>query len=287
MASSKQRQQLAKQRKTQEKFERKHNQILNQTPEGYNWAKVGMFNVRIEAEQVANCERLRKGLPVVKFGTHWNTWRHDGHDYLQIQRETLECDSQKQITGFKYISDNITWTTHCLERLWERNGFGLGSEVEYNLGIANLDKYLGYINDGKPSRVLGEIAIRSDVVVPFLGGLLLGIIKTGEIEFGMRRKGKKCHLWVEDNGALTCPYTGTKTTHHRFTALTWIALDKARDEQQAVAELLSAGDWLSAAQRMMDIKAYQYEAINPKQHEIVRQEAELMLEKAKRIAVGK
>lgn len=286
MASTQKRQQLAKQQRIQAKFERKHNQIYNQTPQGYNWAKVGVFNVRIEAEQVANCERLRKGLPIVKFGTHWNTWRHDGNDFLQIQREVFEYDSQKQITGFKYISDNITWSVHSLERLWQRYGVGLGSETEYNLGIRDLDKYLKYINDGRAHMVMGEMAIRSDVVVPYNGGLLLGIIKTGETEFGIRRKANKCYTWHETNGSLPNPYSGSLTIHHRFCAMTWISWDQARDEQRAVAEHLISGDWLLAAQLMKSLPAYDYQAVNPNVMDIIEQEAKQMVKLAKQIAKG-
>lgn len=285
MASTKQRQLLAKQQKLQTKFEKKHNQIVNASPVGYNWAKVGIFNVRIEAEQVANCERLRRGLPIVKFGTHWGSWRHMDKDFLQIQHETIKYDNQNNIIGFKYTSDNISWTPHCLERLWERNGFGLGSEVEHNLGIDNLDKYLTYINDGKASLVLGEIAIRSDIVVPFLGGLLLGIVKTGEIEFGIQRKGKKCHFWG-NNGSWISPSIGMPAVH-RFCAQTWIPLDLARDDQRQVAELLSAGLWQSAADKMKAIEPFQFEAYNPNHYEQVKKEAEGMLKQAQDIALGK
>jgi hypothetical protein len=248
MSSTQQRQELAKIRRQQVKAQQEW--IARSNRPDYidpEWARVGLFDVIPEAEQIANGDRLLKGRTPVVYGNHFFSWR--AHDYLfaAYQEETILRDAMNRIVGFTYTSDNLHWTPHAIERLWQRYGEGITAKnYQANLGLAQLESYIKQLRGLAKSSLLddNQQALRTDLIVPYRDGALLGSVRLGESQFGYKNNK---------------PFCGGRTLH--FCAHTWISGEQMRPEQRQVCQAILAND-IDQAVQLMNKNDFRIEALD-------------------------
>ena len=244
--NTKQAQQRAKLKRQQQALAKKHDAFF--TNEKTMWAKYGVFNTRHEMEGSANVERARKNKPIYPLGEHWKFWTQEDRDLIAYDREIILSDNQG-ITDIIYDTDNITFTLHTLEQMYVRGGFSIEKNYQRNLGLdSNLLKT--YLSNMYHSfeKVLGETAVRSDIILPFRGGALLGNVRLGE-DFHIQRQRGQYYL---------VPKPMTKV----FRAETWITKSMLRRDQSAVCDAWLAGDIDQAVKLMKSMEAFIYEGVD-------------------------
>jgi hypothetical protein len=229
MASTQQRQIVARLRRQTQQVQQAWQQIQNtpgRVPD--RLSKVGVFNVVLEADHLGNATRLRRHKIPVEFGDHWLYWSSPslGTEYLAFQREHY---TQTRIV---LEQDSINLTYHAFERLWQRTGRGIPvTEYKMNLGLGNIDPWLrlwlGAVDS--PLANPGEQAWRSDIPLPYRGGLLLGDVRLGEGNLVMDTQGIQFH--------------------HRclkFCANTFVSEDLLTDSQRQIYTAVVQRDWDTA-----------------------------------------
>ena len=245
--NTKQAQQRAKLKKQQQALAKKHDAFF--TNEKTMWAKYGVFNTRHEMEASANSIRLTKNKPILPLGDHWKFWDFQGRDLIAYDTETILTDGQG-ITDLIYQGDSITFTLHSLEQMYVRGGFSIEKNYQPNLGLdpEMLKTYLTSMYNHSFEPVLGSMAARSDIILPFRGGALLGNVRLGET-YHIRRVNGKYYM-------LRLPMP------KKFRAETWINKALLRPDQSAVCDALLSGDAEQAIELMKTIEAFQYEEVD-------------------------
>ena len=248
MSSTKQRQELARIRKQQLKAQQAWRLRSNKTDYlEYEWAHSGLFDVIPEEESIAQGLRFRQGKTPVVFGNHFMSWRTTDNLLACYQEETIIKDGQGRIVSATYKTDSLNWTPHAIQRLWERDGLGIkAASYVPNLGIECLDEYLDLVRASAKTELteVGQYALRTDLIVPFRGGALLGSIRLGE-------------------GTVAYTATDVKFNKHqkRFCAHTWVSPEQLRDSQQAVCEAI-LGRMPQLAADLMNKYDFRLEAVD-------------------------
>lgn len=250
MSSTQKRQELARirrqQLKAQQAWQARSHQA-NYIP--HAWARAGMFDVIPEEESIAQGIRFRQGKTPVVFGNHFMTWQdHTGGCLAAYQEEIAVKNSLGQIQSACYRADSVDWTPHAVERLWQRDGLGIRAATYVpNLGLKCLDQYLNLVRPSAKTELneAGHYILRTDLVVPFRGGALLGSIRLGEGDITYHVN--KPPEFVEHT--------------LKFVAHTWISQEQLRDSQQAICEAL-LGNMPELAADLMNKYDFRLEAID-------------------------
>jgi hypothetical protein len=248
MSSTKQRQELSKIKKQQIKAQQAL--CLRSNKPNYLdpiWARVGLFDVVPEVEQLANGHRLQKNKNPVEYGNHFMAWENIDNLFAGFQEETVIKDGLGRITGMTYRNDNINWTPHAIERLWQRDGLGIKVQnYQPNLGIGALKEYLSLVHPSAKSSLIeqGQVAVRTDLIVPCRGGALLGSIRLGESSVSY--KGVEVKF-----GKL----------EHKFCAHTWISEEQLRPEQWQICDAI-LNNQMELAAELMNKNHFRLEAID-------------------------
>ena len=248
MSSTKQRQELAKIRKQQLKAQQAW--ILRSNKPDYidhQWARSGLFDAIPEAESIAQGHRFQRNKTPVVFGNHFLAWRTTDNLFACYQEEILVKDGQGRITAATYKSDSLNWSPHAIERLWQRDGLGIrAASYVPNLGIDCLEECIELLRPLAQTPLIddNQIALRTDLIVPFRNGALLGSVRLGE-------------------GTVTYTATDVKFDKHqpRFCAHTWVSPEQLRDSQRAVCEAI-LGNQPQLAADLMNKYDFRLEAID-------------------------
>lgn len=232
--NTQQRQELARVRrqrtKIQEAWQRLQNTANRVDPK---FAHLGLFNVVKEDDHLANADRFRHKKEPVLFGNHWLHWNTSHNTvFLAHQQELVKRDSLGRVIQVIYQEDSINYTPHAIERLWQRSSRGIAEDYEPNLGLGDIANYLRRFNTIADSPLLnaGEVALRTDIPLPFRNGLFLGSVRLGEGS-----------MLLESSGV------GFSGRRLKFCAHTWVASDQLSSDQRTVRDLLVAQQWEDAA----------------------------------------
>jgi hypothetical protein len=244
MSSTKQRQELARIRKQQLKAQQAWTLRSNQADYiAHEWAHCGLFDIIPEEESIAQGLRFRQDKTPVVFGNHFMSWRTTDNLLACYQEESIIKDEQGRITA----ADSLNWTPHAIQRLWERDGIGIrAANYVSNLGIECLDEYLDLVRASAKTVLTeaGQYALRTDLIVPYRGGALLGSIRLGE-------------------GTVTYTATDVKFNKHqkRFCSHTWVSPEQLHDSQRAVCEAI-LGNMPVLAADLMNKYDFRLEAVD-------------------------
>lgn len=256
--NTKQAQARAKLKRQQQALAKKHDSFF--ADKKTMWAKYGVFNTRHEMEATANAERLCKNKPILPLGDNWKFWCHDHKDLISYEQEIILRD-QQGVTDLIYQSDNITFTRHSLEQIYVRNGYSIEKNYQRHLGL-NPDMLQTYYKGlyGSFEKVLGSVAFRSDIILPFRQGALLGNVRLGE-SFHIQRLNNKYYIKPQPN-----PFV--------FRAETWISKELLRRDQAEVCNELLQGNVEAAIKLMLSLEAFHYEEVDYNAIDKLYQEAE-------------
>lgn len=257
--NSQQAQQRAKLKRDLAKTRQRHDIMF--ASQRLDWARYGVFNTRHEMEGSANQIRLTKKLQIFPLGDHWCFWNHNGRDLISHNTETIRSDS-RGVTDLIYANDSVSFTRHCLQQLYVRGGMSVETHYKRHLGLdyKSIQSYYDSVyNHSFDEDVMGSLAFRSDIVVPFRGGALLGNVRFSEI-VRVTRRGDTYYMLPDDR------------KHKTIRAETWISNNLLRPDQREVCEALLGGDASRAAEIMKAMPAFQYEQYDDEQMDKVLNE---------------
>jgi hypothetical protein len=216
----------------------------------YNWARVGVFNAHNEAEQVAELDRIRRGQPIQDLGDHWMTWTMGDMDLCSWQRQHLVRDGRNRLERLYWTQDHIQFTRHAVERMYQR-GSNLDGYI-WNLGLENIQDYLTPLLKLQP--LDGVITGRSDIVIPYKTGAVIGDLVHSDNTFGI--EANRVGMFVSYQ-----PIGLDKQKVITFRAQTYIDKQLIQPEQQNVIDLIDQGRMSVAAQAMEMIPVNEYREV--------------------------
>lgn len=246
--NTQQRQQMSRIRREQQRVQQSW-QLLQHSDRGIDpiFNRLALFNTVKELDHLSNVERMRHHKTPIVFGDHWLHWLNpQGHWYVAHQREQISRDRLGAIERIVYRQDNINLTTHAIERLWQRSGQGI-AEYQDNFGLGDITPYLSQFSVITSSALLdpNQMAVRTDIPLPYRQGLFLGSVAFGEGSMSFDSKGVKF----------------SKHTH-KYCAMTWIAPEQLKPNQQVIRDALLAGQWNQAAD-LVKQEVWMIEAFDP------------------------
>jgi hypothetical protein len=167
-------------------------------------------------------------------------------DLCSWQQQHLTRDGKNRLERLYWTQDHIQFTRHAVERIHQRGSNMAG--YEWDLGLKDLPDYIAPLLTLR--QIDGVIAGRSDIVVPYKSGALIGDLVHSDNIFGIRA----------DRIGLLVNYTPiiSKPTNITFRAQTYIDRELIQPEQQAVIDLIQQGRMAIAAQAMTMIPVNEY-----------------------------